>query len=80
MGPSATRAWVGFSPSRMGSGVAPRPFCDILCPMDFNSILAPVIDFFSNGIGAVIRDIAVAAYNILFPANADAATAPQVGQ
>ena len=47
--------------------------------MDFNSILAPVIDFFSNGIGAVIRDIAVAAYNILFPANADAATAPQVG-
>lgn len=78
MGPSATRAGVGFSPSRIGSGVAPRPFCDILCPMDFNSILAPVIDFFSNGIGAVIRDIAVAAYNILFPANADAATTPQV--
>ncbi|WP_296134717.1 hypothetical protein [uncultured Corynebacterium sp.] len=46
--------------------------------MDFNSILAPVIDFFSNGIGAVIRDIAVGLYNVLFPANADAATAPQL--
>lgn len=63
----------------MGSGVAPRLLWTILFPMDFNSILAPAIDFFSNGIGAVIRDIAVALYNILFPANADAATAPQAG-
>ena len=78
MGPSGTRAWVGFSPSRMGSGVAPRRFLANLFPMDFNSILAPVIDFFSNGIGAVIRDIAVGLYNVLFPANADAATTPKL--
>ena len=70
---------MGFRPSRIGSGVAPRLFWTILSPMDFNSILAPVIDFFSNGIGAVIRDIAVTLYNVLFPANADAATTPQAG-
>ena len=70
---------MGFSPSRIGRGVAPRLFWTILFPMDFNSILAPVIDFFSNGIGAVIRDIAVTLYNVLFPANADAATTRQAG-
>ncbi|WP_168707206.1 hypothetical protein [Corynebacterium endometrii] len=42
--------------------------------MDLNALLAPVIDFFSDGIGAVIAQIAEVVYSILFPANADAAT------
>lgn len=41
--------------------------------MNLDAILQPVIDFFSEGIGAVLRDIAEAVYMFLFPANAEAA-------
>ncbi|MGZ7497608.1 hypothetical protein ACXM2N_11130 [Corynebacterium sp. ZY180755] len=42
--------------------------------MDFNAILAPAVEFFSNGIGAVIADFFKMLYAVLFPANAEAAT------
>lgn len=41
--------------------------------MNFDEILAPVIDFFSDGIGAVIAGIAEFLYELLFPSNADPA-------
>lgn len=42
--------------------------------MDFNAILAPVVEFFSDGIGAIIADFFEILYNIFYPANAEAAT------
>ncbi|KXU17281.1 MULTISPECIES: hypothetical protein [Corynebacterium] len=47
--------------------------------MDFDSLLAPVIEFFSNGIGAVIAQIAEFLYSVFFPANAGAATTAEIG-
>lgn len=47
--------------------------------MDFDFLLAPVIEFFSNGIGAVIAQIAEFLYSVFFPANADAATTAEIG-
>ncbi|SDL99148.1 hypothetical protein SAMN04488535_1490 [Corynebacterium mycetoides] len=41
--------------------------------MDFNALLAPVIAFFSEGIGKAIFDFAQMLYSILYPANAEAA-------
>ncbi|MDY5785021.1 MULTISPECIES: hypothetical protein [unclassified Corynebacterium] len=41
--------------------------------MDLAAILEPMITFFSEGIGAIIADIARAIYAVLYPANADAA-------
>ncbi|WP_293771613.1 hypothetical protein [uncultured Corynebacterium sp.] len=41
--------------------------------MDFNALLEPFIAFFSDGIGAVIAQVAEALYHILFPANSEAA-------
>ncbi|MGV0327508.1 hypothetical protein ACUY2E_11330 [Corynebacterium confusum] len=41
--------------------------------MDFDALLAPALEFSSNGIGAVIRDVLVALYELLYPANSDAA-------
>lgn len=41
--------------------------------MDLNALLEPVVTFFSEGIGAVIRDIATFIYELLYPANAEAA-------
>ncbi|CQD14533.1 hypothetical protein ACL1HS_11000 [Corynebacterium striatum] len=47
--------------------------------MDFDSLLAPVIEFFSTGIGAVIAKVAEFIYSVLFPANAGAATTAEIG-
>ncbi|QPK83186.1 hypothetical protein G7Y29_10215 [Corynebacterium qintianiae] len=41
--------------------------------MDFNAILAPAIEFSSEGIGKVLFDLAQLFYNIFYPANAEAA-------
>lgn len=42
--------------------------------MDFNAIINPVLEFFSEGIGEVIANILKALYAVLYPANSDAAT------
>ena len=39
-----------------------------------NDILASALDFYSDGIGALLLQIAEAFYSLLYPANADAAT------
>ena len=41
--------------------------------MDLAAILEPVIAFFSEGIGKIFADIARALYEVLYPANAEAA-------
>ncbi|MDD7583005.1 hypothetical protein ACEE23_10335 [Corynebacterium sp. 32222D000AT] len=41
--------------------------------MDFDALLAPALEFSSNGIGAVLRDVLVGLYTLLFPANSEAA-------
>ncbi len=42
-------------------------------PMNFDAILAPIIEFFSHGIGATIARVGETIYNFLFPSNADSA-------
>jgi len=42
--------------------------------MDLGAIVEPLIAFFSDGIGKVIADALRLIYNILYPANAPAAT------
>lgn len=42
--------------------------------MNFDEILAPMIDFSSDGIGAILAQIGEILYAILYPANADPAT------
>ncbi|MGD7003503.1 hypothetical protein [Corynebacterium halotolerans] len=42
--------------------------------MNFDEILAPVIEFFSDGIGAVIASIGEVLYNLSYPSNADPAS------
>lgn len=44
--------------------------------MDFNALLEPAVNFSSEGIGAVLVKIAEFFYQLIFPANAEAATAP----
>ncbi|NLA55676.1 MAG: hypothetical protein GX859_05160 [Corynebacterium humireducens] len=41
--------------------------------MNFDAILNPAIAFSSEGIGAVMLDIAKVIYSLLYPANSDAA-------
>lgn len=41
--------------------------------MDLGALLEPMLAFFSDGIGKVIADVLRAIYEVLFPANADAA-------
>ncbi|MCQ9343054.1 hypothetical protein [Corynebacterium kozikiae] len=41
--------------------------------MDLNALLQPVVDFFSQGIGAVIARMLQAIFMVLYPANAPAA-------
>lgn len=53
--------------------------CIKLRPMDLDSLLAPLVAFFSDGIGAVIFSILEFFYSVLFPFNADAATRNTVG-
>ncbi|MDK8496564.1 hypothetical protein [Corynebacterium marquesiae] len=42
--------------------------------MDFNSLIEPVVAFFSEGIGAVIRNVLEFVYTVMFPSNSEAAT------
>lgn len=42
--------------------------------MNFEEILAPVIEFFSDGIGAIIASIGEVLYNLSYPSNADPAS------
>ena len=46
--------------------------------MNFDEILAPIIDFFSDGIGAIIAQIGDILYALLYPANADPATPVEI--
>lgn len=63
----------------MGNGVKPLRMCINLLDMDFNALLEPIVAFFSDGIGAVIAQIGEFFYNVLFPANAEAAhTTPEM--
>lgn len=41
-------------------------------------MLDPLVQFFSGGIGKVIADVMTALYELLFPANADAATPVEI--
>ncbi|MCF4007398.1 hypothetical protein L1O03_09475 [Corynebacterium uropygiale] len=41
--------------------------------MDLDALLAPVIEFFSHGIGAQIAQIFWQVFSFLYPANAEAA-------
>lgn len=41
--------------------------------MNFEEILAPVLEFFSSGIGAQIASFGEYLYNLSYPANADPA-------
>lgn len=76
---SGTRTRVAFKPFLIGKGVYPLRLCGTVFLMDLNSLLEPVIAFFSDGIGAVIRDVLVALYEILYPANAEAAKPFEIG-
>lgn len=42
--------------------------------MDLASLVDPLVGFFSNGIGKVIMDVLTFLYELLYPANAPAAT------
>ncbi len=46
--------------------------------MDLAALIDPVIAFFNDGIGKVIRDVLTLIYQILYPANAPAATPVEI--
>lgn len=46
--------------------------------MNFDAILEPAIAFSSDGIGAVLAELAKALYHVLYPANAEAATKVEI--
>lgn len=71
---SEVRTRVGFSPSLIGKGVKPFRRCINVLSMDFNSLIEPVVAFFSEGIGAVIRNVLEFVYTVMFPSNSEAAT------
>lgn len=58
----------------MGSGGFFPRRCTNLFIMNFEEILAPVIEFFSDGIGAIIASFGEILYNLSYPSNADPAT------
>ncbi|BAU97311.1 hypothetical protein N24_3049 [Corynebacterium suranareeae] len=41
--------------------------------MDFNVIINPIIEFFSTDFGAMVAQIGRTLFDLLFPANTDAA-------
>lgn len=41
--------------------------------MDINSIMMPIIDFFSHGIGQIIANVMRVLYGLFYPSNAEAA-------
>ncbi len=67
------RARDGFNPSRTGKGAFLLRLCTILCPMDINTLIAPVIEFFGTTLGQQIGNILRAIYTVLYPPNAAAA-------
>ena len=77
--PSGTRARVAPRPSRGGSGPVFFVFframlCSRLAAMDLGALVEPLTAFFSEGIGKAIMDVLSVIYQVLFPANAPAAT------
>lgn len=77
--PSGTRALVAPRPSRGGRGPTLWVFframlCSRLAAMDLGALVEPLVAFFSEGIGKTIMDILSVIYQVLFPANAPAAT------
>lgn len=42
--------------------------------MNFGALVEPLVAFFSDGIGKTIMDVLSVIYQVLFPANAPAAT------
>ena len=71
---SGVRTRVGFRPSLIGKGMKPFRRCINVLSMDFNSLIEPVVAFFSEGIGAVIRTVLEFVYTVMFPSNSEAAT------
>ncbi|GAA4794948.1 hypothetical protein GCM10025785_16390 [Corynebacterium canis] len=61
----------GFRPSRTGSGACRRR--TNLSTMDMNALLAPVFEFFNNGIGKLSADLLFALYAAFSPDTAEAA-------
>ncbi|WP_169816480.1 hypothetical protein [Corynebacterium crudilactis] len=41
--------------------------------MDFNAIINPIIEFFSTDLGAIFAQVGRVLFDLLFPANTDAA-------
>ncbi|QMV84119.1 hypothetical protein HW450_06920 [Corynebacterium hindlerae] len=41
--------------------------------MDINSIMGPIVDFFTHGIGQIIANVMRVIYSIFYPSNAEAA-------
>ena len=71
---SGVRTRVGFRPSLIGKGGKPCLRCIKVLSMDFNSLIEPVVAFFSEGIGAVFRTVLEFVYTVMFPSNSEAAT------
>ncbi|WCZ39866.1 hypothetical protein [Corynebacterium jeddahense] len=46
--------------------------------MDLSALIEPVVAFFSQGIGKTIADVLTLVYEVLFPANAPAATPVEI--
>ncbi|WP_169747267.1 hypothetical protein [Corynebacterium epidermidicanis] len=46
--------------------------------MDINSLMAPLVEFSSTGIGQILANVMQVIYAILYPSNAPAAALPQV--
>ena len=42
--------------------------------MNLDDLIAPAVEFSSQGVGAVLLDILKSIYHLLYPANAEAAT------
>ena len=81
--PSGTRARDAPRPPRGGSGIAGGPFflaivCSRLARMDLGALVEPLMGFFSQGIGKAIADALTLIYNLLYPANAPAATPVEI--
>ncbi len=58
----------------MGKGVNPFLRCISVFGMDINSLADQVMAFFSDGIGAVLRDVFRMLPEIFSPSNSDPAT------
>ena len=48
--------------------------CSRLSSMDLTALFEPILAFFKDGIGKTILDALMKLYELLYPANSDAAT------